>query len=618
MKISQKIQQAEKEGRIWWSFEYFPPRTAQGLQNLLDRIERMRALGPEFVDITWNAGGRSSDLTSELVKTCQGMIGLETCMHLTCTNMPKEKVDIALREAKASGCRNILALRGDPPMGQDEWEAVEGGFVHGVDLVRHIRKEYGDYFDIAVAGFPQHQELPTAERDLEIQWLKEKIDAGANFIFTQMFYDVEIFISWVKTVRAAGITVPIVPGIAPIQTWNGFIKSTTLSRTSIPQAILDQLEPYKNNDEKVREIGIKLVGDMCHRILAENIGIRGLHFYTMNLEKGTRMLLEELKLVPHVEVVKPLPWRQSLTPNRRSETIRPIFWANRTKSYLTRTENWDEYPNGRFGDSRSPAYGELDGYGIWIKQSKEEALKLWDHPTSLADVSALFARFCLGKLSALPWSDSAPSSETSVIATQLARLNELGFLTINSQPAVDGVRSDDKVHGWGPSNGYVYQKAYLEFFVSPELLDALIPHIERDSNITYYAINKRGDLRTNTQSNGPNAVTWGVFPGKEIVQPTIVEAISFMAWKDEAYELGRRWAMYYEPDSPSRKLVSDFMDTFLLVNVVHNDYKRPEGIFEPFIKAAADFAAKQPSLLTRSLNGHSNEHANGHANGEAH
>lgn len=89
---------------------------------------------------------------------------------------------------------------------------------------------------------------------------------------------------------------------------------------------------------------------------------------------------------------------------------------------------------------------------------KEEALKLWDHPTSLADVSALFARFCLGKLSALPWSDSAPSSETSVIATQLARLNELGFLTINSQPAVDGVRSDDKVHGWGPSNGYVYQK----------------------------------------------------------------------------------------------------------------------------------------------------------------
>lgn len=254
-------------------------------------------------------------------------------------------------------------------MGKDEWEAVEGGFVHGIDLVRHIRSEYGDYFDIAVAGFPQHETLPPDERDQEIQWLKEKIDAGVNFIFTQMFYDVDVFIAWVKRVRAAGITVPIVPGIAPIQTWNGFIKSTTLSGTTIPQSLLDQLEPHKNNDEKVRAIGIKLVADMCRRILSEDLGIRGLHFYTMNLEKGTRMLLEELKLVPRVQVVKPLPWRQSLTPNRRTETIRPIFWANRTKSYLSRTENWDEYPNGRFGDSRSPAYGELDGYGIWIKQS---------------------------------------------------------------------------------------------------------------------------------------------------------------------------------------------------------------------------------------------------------
>ena len=273
------------------------------------------------------------------------------------------------QDAKAHGCRNILALRGDPPVGKDEWEAVEGGFTHGIDLVRHIRAQYGDYFDIAVAGFPQHVQLPPDELAKELGYLKEKVDAGAQFIFTQMFYDVEIFIAWVKAVRAAGITVPIVPGIAPIQTWNGFIKSTSLSRTEIPRSLLDALEPHKNNDEKVRELGTKLVADMCRRILAEPLGIKGLHFYTMNLEKGTRMLLEELNLVPRVQTVKPLPWRQSLTPSRRSETIRPIFWANRTKSYLSRTENWDEYPNGRFGDSRSPAYGELDGYGIWIKQT---------------------------------------------------------------------------------------------------------------------------------------------------------------------------------------------------------------------------------------------------------
>ncbi|OCH96255.1 methylenetetrahydrofolate reduct, partial [Obba rivulosa] len=591
MKISKKMEAALKEDRVWWSFEYFPPRTAQGLQNLLDRIERMRALGPEFIDITWNAGGRTSDLTCEMVKTCQSLIGIETCMHLTCTNMPEEKVDIALREAKQSGCRNVLALRGDPPMGKDEWEAVEGGFTHGIDLIRHIRKEYGDYFDIAVAGFPQHIELPPEECDLEMKYLKDKIDAGANFIFTQMFYDVDIFIKWVHAVRAAGITVPIVPGIAPIQTFNGFIKSTALSKTTIPQPLLDALEPHKNNDEKVREIGTKLVADMCRRILKEDIGIRGLHFYTMNLERGTRMLLEELNLVPRVETVKPLPWRPSLTPNRRSENIRPIFWANRPRSYVHRTENWDEYPNGRFGDSRSPAYGELDGYGVWIKQTKEEALKLWDTPTTINEIRELFKKFCSGQLKALPWSDEAPASETTVIAPQLAKLNELGFLTINSQPAVDGARSDDRVHGWGPSNGYVYQKAYLEFFVSPHLLDALLPYIERDVNITYYVINKRGDLRTNNHSDGPNAVTWGVFPGKEIIQPTVVEAISFMAWKDEAYELGRQWAKLYEPDSPTRKLIADIMDTYLLVNVVHNDYKRPDAIFEPFYKAGAEYSA---------------------------
>ncbi|EIN09568.1 methylenetetrahydrofolate reduct [Punctularia strigosozonata HHB-11173 SS5] len=593
MKISKKIERAEKENRVWWSFEYFPPRTAQGLQNLLDRIERMRALGPEFIDITWNAGGRTSDLTSELVKTCQGLIGIETCMHLTCTNMPKEKVDNALREAKQHGCRNVLALRGDPPAGKDEWEAVEGGFVHGIDLVRHIRKEYGDYFDIAVPGFPQHVLLPPDELVFEMKCLKDKCDAGVNFIFTQMFYDVDIFFRWVQAVRDAGITVPIVPGIAPIQTWNGFQKATMLAKTVIPQNFLEALEPHKNNDEKVRAIGIQLVAEMCRKILAADLGIKGLHFYTMNLEKATKMLLEELQLVPRVETVKPLPWRQSLTPSRREESTRPIFWANRAKSYLSRTENWDEYPNGRFGDSRSPAYGELDGYGVWLKQTKDEAYKIWGFPSTLADVHALFARFCLGEIPSLPWSDTSPSPETSVIANQLAKLNEIGFLTINSQPAVNGARSDDRIHGWGPSNGFVYQKAYLEFFVSPGLLDALIPHIERDKLITYYVINKRGDLRTNTHSEGPNAVTWGVFPGKEIIQPTIVEAISFMAWKDEAYELGRKWANLYEPDSPSRKVIADLMETSYLVNVVHNDFKDPNAIFVPFMKAAEDYAASQ-------------------------
>ncbi|KAG9075597.1 hypothetical protein FS749_012719 [Ceratobasidium sp. UAMH 11750] len=202
------------------------------------------------------------------------------------------------------------------------------------------------------------------------------------------------------------------------------------------------------------------------------------------------------------------------------------------------------------------------------------------------DIKRLFSQFCTNQLKALPWSDQPPSIEMMVIGQQLARMNELGYLTINSQPSVNGARSDDKAFGWGPKNGYVYQKAYLEFFVNPEQLKTLIKRIERDPNITYYAINKQGDLKTNTTSEDPTAVTWGVFPGKEIIQPTIVEAVSFMAWKDEAFELGCQWAQIYEPDSPSRKLIKNMMDDFFLVNLVHNDFQDREAIFRPFFADA--------------------------------
>ena len=253
---------------------------------------------------------------------------------------------------------------------------------------------------------------------------------------------------------------------------------------------------------------------------------------------------------------------------------------------------------------------------------KEDAIKLWGHPTTFKDITDLFQKFCFSQLSALPWSDQPVLSETSVISEQLARLNALGFLTINSQPAVNGLRSDDKMFGWGPSNGYVYQKAYLEFFASPKLLDSLITHIERDPGTIYYVINKRGDLRTNTTSDGPNAVTWGVFPGKEVVQPTIVEAISFMAWKvlqfhmsatsirsltvalqDEAYELGYQWAKVYEAGSPSRKLISGLMDDALLVNIVHNDFHDQNKIFEPFFRLEEELSAKAAISNGHTVNG---------------
>jgi len=288
----------------------------------------------------------------------------------------------------------------------------------------------------------------------------------------------------------------------------------------------------------------------------------------MNLAQATRMILEGLDLIPPVGVVTPsLPWRQSLGLNRKDENVRPIFWKNRNKSYVQRTQEWDEFPNGRWGDSRSPAYGELDAYGIGLRGTNEQNIKLWGHPKTLRDISNLFVRYINGELSSLPWSDQPITAEADSIKEQLLQLNKRGFLTINSQPAVNGVNSSHKVFGWGPKNGYVYQKAYLELLVHPGLLPELITRIEKNPELTYYSVDEKGNLKTNSGDGGPNAVTWGVYPGKEIVQPTVVESISFLAWKDEAYRLGKDWATCYAAASPSRHLINSVMESWHLVNI---------------------------------------------------
>ena len=289
----------------------------------------------------------------------------------------------------------------------------------------------------------------------------------------------------------------------------------------------------------------------------------------MNLAQATQTILQELQVLPHKEspLTKTLPWRPSLGLNRREENVRPIFWRNRNRSYVARTQEWDEYPNGRWGDSRSPAFGDMDAYGVGLKGTNEHNRQLWGEPKSVRDLANLFMSYMQGKVPSLPWSEAPISAEADSIKDSLVELNKRGLLTINSQPAVDGAHSSDPVFGWGPRNGYVYQKAYLEVLVSQELIAELITRIERDPDLTYYAVNRVGELKTNAPGDGPNAVTWGVFPGKEIVQPTIVEIISFLAWKDEFFRLGHDWAQCHSAASPSRYLIENVMDTWYLVNI---------------------------------------------------
>lgn len=274
MHISQKLQDGLKNGKPSFSFEFFPPKTAQGVQNLYDRMDRMHGLGPTFIDVTWGAGGRNSTLTCEMVKVAQSVYGLETCMHLTCTDMEKTKLDEALREAYNAGCKNILALRGDPPREKEKWEATAGGFRYAKDLVKYIRDTYGDHFDIGVAGYSEGCE-DQEDPDLLLDHLKEKVDAGGTFIVTQMFYDVDIFLDWVKKVRAKGIDVPIVPGIMPINTYAAFMRRATWTKCHVPPDWLKALDPIKNDDAEVREIGKHLIATMCRRLM--EAGILHLH-----------------------------------------------------------------------------------------------------------------------------------------------------------------------------------------------------------------------------------------------------------------------------------------------------------------------------------------------------
>ncbi|KAL7665741.1 Methylenetetrahydrofolate reductase (NAD(P)H) [[Candida] zeylanoides] len=596
MRISEKLQQAHSCAHpppATFSFEFFVPKTSQGVQNLYDRMDRMYDLNPIFIDITWNAGGRSSSLTNEMVYTAQSALGLETCMHLTCTNMAVELIDEALQKAYKSGCQNILALRGDPPLDGSE---STGDFKYAKDLIAYIRSKYGDHFNIGVAAYPEGHPEETDDAQV-LSYLKEKCDVGADFIITQMFYDADNFIAWCGKLRKIGIEIPIIPGIMPISTYAAFIRRAKWSEIKIPPHFLEALEPVKDDDYLVRERGTELVAQMCQKLLASGF-VNHLHFYTMNLERATILVLEKLNLIESAQTHEViggalLPWRKSLHPQRTKESVRPIFWQNRKHSYVSRTSTWDEFPNGRWGDSRSPAFGDIDLSATdLLRQSPKRAFDLWGLPQNLTDLAGIVVSYLKGDLTSLPWSDGPIGEESKVMVDNLIKLNENGFLTMNSQPALNAVRSNDKVFGWGPKVGYVYQKQYLEFFCHQDLIPTLLQKIDEynshesfhSSILTYYAVNKQGELSTNTKEDDINAVTWGVFPGEEILQPTIVEKTSFLAWKDEVYSLLAEWAKIIQSDlvksngaeepklSNFSNLLRNFGEEYVLCNLVNNNF----------------------------------------------
>ena len=293
MKISDKLEDFKAQGKTYFSFEFFPPKTDFGLDNLYNRIDRMASLQPAYIDITWGAGGSTADRTLEMSKTIQKYFGLEVMMHLTCTNMSVSSINKVLIDAQENGLSNILALRGDPPQGTGEWEKHEQGFKYGIDLVRYIREEFGNEFFLGVGGYPDsHQEQ--SDIDADISYLKEKVDAGSDIIITQLFYDVNKFLAFRDKCSTIGINVPIIPGIMPIHNYARFMKFTQFCKISIPKTVTETIESIKNDDSSVINYGIDQATSMCEKLIAE--GVPGLHFYTLNLEHSVSEILHSLGL----------------------------------------------------------------------------------------------------------------------------------------------------------------------------------------------------------------------------------------------------------------------------------------------------------------------------------
>ncbi|RWS16852.1 methylenetetrahydrofolate reductase-like protein, partial [Dinothrombium tinctorium] len=398
--LIEKINQRIKSNDPFFSLEFFPPRTKEGGVNLLSRFDRMREGGPLFCDITWHpAGNPGSDSPTSSI-TIAGVAlnycALETMLHITCVNMGPDELKKHLNRAKELGIRNILALRGDLPENEEMKELY---FHYARDMVRFIREHYGNYFTICVAGYPtKHPEAASYEEDL--QHLKEKVDAGADFIITQLFFESQDYIRYVNDCRSIGIKVPIIAGIMPIQSHDSLRHIVRLSRLEVPKYILEAIKPIASNDEAIRKYGIELATKMCREILASGT-TPGLHFYTLNREVATVQILKNLGLWKK-NPQKPFPWLTVPNYKRCTEEVRPIFWANRTKSYVYRTSSWDEFPNGRWGDSSSPAFGELKDYYLFIGKSKsplEELRRMWGKElSSEKDIWDVFYNYVSGSI----------------------------------------------------------------------------------------------------------------------------------------------------------------------------------------------------------------------------
>jgi methylenetetrahydrofolate reductase (NADPH) len=281
-----------------FSFEFFPPRTDDGEHNLELALRELSRLDPTFVSVTYGAGGTSAEKqkTIDIVTRAKAQHGLEAMAHFTCVGATVAELRDTLDRMRDAGIENVLALRGDPPAGQNEWTATDGGLSYSRELIEMIRADYD--FTIGAACFPEvHVHADSAESDL--RYCKEKVDAGARFLITQLFFDNQVYWDFVARAREAGIDVPILPGIMPIGNVAQIKRFTSMCGACIPDRLLRELEVRSDQPDAVADFGVAYATLQCADLLAN--GAPGIHFYTLNRSPATRAILSALRCM--------VPWR---------------------------------------------------------------------------------------------------------------------------------------------------------------------------------------------------------------------------------------------------------------------------------------------------------------------
>jgi len=272
------------------SFEFFPPKTPEAEQRLFETVGSLAPLAPTFVSVTYGAGGTTRRLTIDIVRRIKREIGMEAMAHLTCVGHTADELGEILDVLTAAGIENVLALRGDPPRGSDTFAAVPGGFGHAAELAAFIRSRWG--VCVGGAAYPEkHPEAADAQTDL--RHLQRKVDAGAEFLITQLFFDPARYFSFVARARAVGITVPIVPGIMPVTNVSQIERFTTMCGATIPDRLRKQLGRVREDDDAVAGVGIAWAVEECRALLEG--GAPGLHFYTLNRSHSTSEIVRTLR-----------------------------------------------------------------------------------------------------------------------------------------------------------------------------------------------------------------------------------------------------------------------------------------------------------------------------------